>query len=389
MSFPKYHLVSMVRGEENMESLTYSIKSTPTSSGFDVFGTILFGTIASILFLLSIYFFSLGAEYVVLGMFCFLFAFGFGLVSLNAHKSHKKRKLSEYQLAISEKGMEETFTYGNKSRHKFTPILKIDHVLIGNYVGRALTKNESVIRTRGVLIAIMHGQHTSFCQIFDDDERNSWIKFLIKYNFNAYYTEYDLTEAYDIHETDVGDNHGEKIDFRRVEGKPLEKLNLSQLPSLGQSVSNNRFKTWSYTDKNKAEKRKAVKTKKVDYIVTCLFFVLSIILGGFIMPSLPVDNGELVFNGSASLFITGILLIPPLFVYWRDFTKWYMPLVYCLVTLTGTILSVSIVSLFMEFSPPYTDIINIYIFSLLLCWYLLLGAVKLLKSLFLYVKRWF
>lgn len=214
------------------------------------------------------------------------------------------------------------------------------------------------------------------CPFPEEKEFHDWITRLQDKGCPLFKTEYDLRPA-------LTARVDYEVDFSKVEGDPW--LGSYSYPSFGDEKTTNPFLPWEHGAKKREgiEENKRMQTKKWEKRVFWLLLGYALIVGGIIMPIYPLDEDGILAIDTTFIFsvLLFYVLIPFLLVFWRSFTKWYLPLLYFIVVAAGNSFAVFLISLFIDIPSLYLSIISINIFVLLFGWipsFLLIKTAKIL-----------
>ncbi|MUV38820.1 hypothetical protein JNUCC1_02691 [Lentibacillus sp. JNUCC-1] len=155
-------------------------------------------------------------------------------------------------------------------------------------------------------------------------------------------------------------------------------------------MHSNPFTEWQDEDIKEMKKNRIRKrSRRVDWYVTAAIFIYALFTGAVILPQVPLDDGT--FDVASDLFFSAVLLvnllIPVIFVYWRSYTKWYMPFSYFLSASFGNCLALVLVHLFSSGPSLYGAALFTNVMFLILLWYPALAIIKLAKVVIMFIYR--
>ncbi|GAA0606990.1 hypothetical protein GCM10009001_25330 [Virgibacillus siamensis] len=315
-----------------------------------------------------------------LRILCIIVAAIFGVLALFVHWFSKDGEV-ETHFELNETGIHE-YAINHKTRKESEYHLlfeDIDKVLIGNYVNHInFPTGQGVDFNRfGALIILINGAESYFEKAENMDEFNDWVTRLEDKQCPIYFTDYNLAPA-------LRDRSTHYVDFTKIKGVPWSDI--TEPPPVGQESRRNPFLTWEHEGelKDPGEKERKEVTRKAEKLSVIALFVYALFAGAVILPGLPLDGEGAYETSSTILFgITMVnILIPSVLVYWRNYTKWRLPLQYLVVAIIGNSIALLIISLVTHADFVFWPILVMNVTNLLLGWFPALIAVKMIKVIF-------
>lgn len=330
----------------------------------------LFQDSTDLFFVISLFFFGL-----IAAGFAYLFIYSKKIVD-RYELSYELNEKGYFQKQIDhKKGTEESINI---------PFETIREIVVGNNVNKR-DKKEYYL---GALMVLKHEKdEVFFREFFDESELNDWISRYQDKGCPLFKTEYDLYPAYmNIGKYDV--------DFNKLHGEAWDGKSFAE--NLGARSRINPYQRWEPSTKKIHEdtikKQKKKYTKKWEIRIGLLLLGYALIIGSTVMPWLPL-NEDGSFWKENILFTIGVvgvnMLTPLLFVFWRPYTHWFIPLIYFGILFAGNSVAVCIVSLFADVPGLYMIIFALNLLILLISWipgYIIIKTVKGIIALFRKVK---
>ncbi|MFD1412377.1 hypothetical protein [Oceanobacillus jeddahense] len=298
----------------------------------------------------------------------------------------KKMKRYEVDYELNEQGyfqVKRDLRTGTKENIA-VPFDSIHEIIVGNnMIDRS--QYRVVQFYTGAFMVLKYGDNQiCFIEFFDNNELYQWIDRFHDKGIPLFQTYHDLRPAY-------LDAQKMSADFNQLEGKPWNGKNLPI--TLGETIQGNPFPPWEPESEKASDKQKPdmdirEQTKKWEFRTGVVLFIYAVILGFTVMPWQPVDEDNVWVMGS--LFILGVfilnILLPIILVFWRSYTKWYLPIVYFAVMLIGHSLPVWFVSLFVDTPPLLLTVFSFDLLVFLFGWIPGFILVKILKGIYHFLK---
>src|SRR5690625_3998759 len=229
-----------------------------------------------------------------------------------------------YRYELTNEGLHQQWLHKPTSQEtkQFVPFDEIDQVLIGIYAERVrIPDSKNYFRYHAMLI-IMHNDEYFIEKFLSADDLQEWIKRLKGNVANLQYTNYDLYEAYYA-------QFYTKIDFSKIEGnkqdcvshligrETLKNILFSWQPEGIEEAIYAQEKITNISDVRRAEKR-------TNWILLFYNFLFAV----FILGGTPLEKDNIIEITDAILVVhlLLIILISCILVFWRRFTKWYLPI---------------------------------------------------------------
>lgn len=358
------------------EPIHRSNKTTEREKGCFAFFTWMF--ILGAIILLGIMVFSENDNVRIL---CIVGAVIFGALALFVNWFSKVGQDVEKHFELNETGIHE-YAINHKTGKKAEYHLlfeDIDKVLIGNYVNHIeYPSGQGIDFNRfGALIIIMSGEELYFERVMEMDLFNEWVVRLMDKQCPLYFTEYNLSPA-------LGERSTHYVDFRKIVGVPWNDV--TEPPPVGQESRRNPFLNWEHGGelKDPTENETKEHAKKAEKITAISLFVYALFAGAVILPGMPLD-GEGAYKDN-NLILLGVtlvnVLVPSILVYWRKFTKWYLPFKHLLTVTIGNSLALLMISSLTNDAFVFEPILILNLTNLLIGWYPALFAIKIIRVVF-------
>lgn len=369
--------------EVSHEPLLYTNQPQTAAKVFSYILMLIFGLPAVAALSIGVYWLFLGNDLWIASIFLIPVGLLLGLIAWVAYDQNIREKEIKYEFVLNEKGIQEKRYYLKKNKIKENHIVfeDMDKVLVGNYVDRMPGLHTLDYYKFGVLVIIMYKNNYFFQCIYKADEFNEWLIRLVYKNVPVYYTSYDLKQSF-IDQTEYD------VDFSKIIGVPWEDI--ETLPPIEYEMASNPFTEWQdeqiETLKKNAEQKN---TSRMDRYVTSAIFLYAFFAGGVIMPQLPLgSDGMFVVSDLWLLAVLLVnLIIPITLVYWRSYTKWYMPLIYFLVASVGNSVALFLVGLLSSVPPLYGSVVLTNVVLLIFLWYPALIIMKIAKMIFSFIYK--
>ncbi|SES90882.1 hypothetical protein SAMN05216389_103140 [Oceanobacillus limi] len=340
-------------------------------------GRRLFYVIFSVCVMMAIFFLVLGIYLVAIdpNVWGLLFLFIFMAVAMGIVASFfypKRRQVYHYEL--NDSGLHQYWenTKTGETYEVHFLFEDIDEVIIGIAANRVhVPKRRDFYRFDGQLIISSQGRYFME-RVYSSEQLNEWVIRLKNHVPNITYTEANLLEALEARAYT-------EIDFSRIQGTSDDVVS----KHIGKESVRNLFASWLPEDmeeKAQAEKEKQLRanTKKAEKQTYLSLLVFSIFMGLFLLPNAPVDEDNFIEITDRILIVYGIyLFIPVILLFFRSYTKWYNPLLCCLVTAFGLGIGMTVAAFVVEI-PSFGSIVMLGALSLLF-WILAYVVAKLFK----------
>lgn len=371
-------------GEVSHKPLRYTNQPQKPAKTLGYVVLILFGLGSIGALIIGVYLLFLGNDYWIASCFSIPVGLILGWIAWVAYSQNVREKNITHEFLLNENGIDEKWHNKTKNKVKENQIAfgDINKVLIGNYVDRMIgTEGMRDYFRFGVLVIVMYKNKYFFQRIFKANELTEWLIRMSDKNVPLYYTAYDLKQAFlDYTQFDV--------DFSKIEGTPWREID--QAPPVEHEMIQNPFTEWQEEDIEELKKNTTQKqTRKMERYVTAAIFFYALFTGSVIMPQIPLEDG--IFAVTFDLFLLTVflvnLLIPVVFVYWRSYTKWYMPFSYFLVASAGNCLVLFLVHLFSSVPPLYGAALFTNVMLLIFLWYPTLIIMKIAKVVFRFIYK--
>ncbi|WP_010096117.1 hypothetical protein [Ornithinibacillus scapharcae] len=359
------------------EPLQYSSKMPKTGFYLNLVLAVIFGLLTLALAIATIYWYILGGDFLIPAIFCTFVVIVLvsipwvSVATINRYVNH----VSEFVLHENGIAIKHIHKTKNKVEEKHIGFDEMNKVLIGNLRGKYLNLHKTSFDILGVLLIIMHQDGNFYQRLYDAEELEDWLLRLKDKGIPIYYTEYDLTIAYDS-------TASYDVDFNQIEGIPWDGERLPVPIPLTMNQTSKPYIIWKDEKVEQLkEKDQRRRTKRAEFLVIIMLFLYALFAGAVIMPSVPLlEDNTFEFEEKILLGVVLVnMVIPFLFVYWRKYTKWYMPIVYVLVGSIGNCLSLF---LFSEIPDLYEAAIIVNLFTLIIGWYPILLIVKICKAIY-------
>lgn len=291
-----------------------------------------------------------------------------------------------YKYQLKENGLYQQWINNvtKEETEKFMPLHEISDVIVGIYADRIPTDKKDFYRYNALLILI-HNEDYFFERFLSVEDSQKWIDRLKEKVPEIRYTTDDLSDAFRA-------QYYTKIDFSQIEGCANDN---ELLKYIGVETYQNRLHIWKPegVDEQIHAKQKDTlrpRTLKVEKMTFWIIFFYNLLFTVFLLPKIPIDDDH--FVEATMMLLLGYFvvnfLIPTLFVFWRKFTRWYVPLLFIVANLIGLFTGLT-------FSYIITDALFNYESVLLLAgcmlvlWFSALITVQLSKRIlhFLYKRN--
>src|SRR5690606_16727092 len=357
--------------------ITYSNEVKPTTTGY-LFSA-LFGVPAICSVILGIYLASMDGDWWVLAFFVPVAV----ILGFFAYTGLPIQRKVIYRYELDDERILEQWenTKTGETKQKIIPYTQVNKVLIGINPVHIIVRNSSMngslryYRFEAILF-ILHGDGMFIETFSSARDLENWIDKL-KDKVSITYTQQDLSQA-------LRSRGYVDIDFSEVEGSSNNIVS----EHVGKELSNNPFPAWmpEGVQEDVEETKAAINrsnTKKAEKWTSIILFFYAIISAALILPGTPLDaDGLIEFTDAILLGYLGVnLLIPCILVFFRQFSKWYNPIVFFLIVSIGNMIGIFLVSFFSDFPSMYGSIFLLNFFNLILWTCSMIGA-KLIKLLF-------
>ncbi|HLR51621.1 MAG TPA: DUF2427 domain-containing protein [Candidatus Avamphibacillus sp.] len=297
---------------------------------------------------------------------------GFLAVKLYPDKSLKK--IYKHHFELDENGIYEEYIDPETEQveeKQSIPFSSVHRILVGNFVMEYDTKKRSSKKSYECsAIMIIEHENGNYLRIFNNmDEFKNWLPRFLDKDCLVVKTEYNLAPAF--YEIDQDD-----IDFSEITGEPWSADTI--YPPIGDKSLKSPFVTWEYNKAKQADsleenqkkaKQKIQRTRKWENRTMLALAAMSFMIGVFIFPFTPVeDNGALTLTYTMILIMAFMILYPICLVFWRSHTRWYLPILYFIVT-AGVGTGIFLLFSFILNSPvSYIRVGQFYMFVTVIGW---------------------
>lgn len=300
------------------------------------------------------------------------------------------KRLPTYQYELDESGIHESIVDPETEEVSQThiPFQAIHRVLIGNFVQKHKgIRLFSASHHEYVALMVIEHDNGQYMHIFETvDEFENWLPRFLHQDFPVVQTDYDLAPAFDRLE-------GDDLHFYDVPGERWEAD--TPYPPIGEKSIRNRFKPWEVrsTYQPDVEKAKGVEktkeadkndkkphTKKWENRSLVALALISFLIVGLFFPFTPVsDDGSFIKTGMMRIIMGILIILPVITVFWRPYTRWYLPVLYFFV---ATIVGLGIYgfeTLLTDLSFPYFRVIQFFAWLTIVWWvpaFILLKVIR-------------
>ncbi len=257
----------------------------------------------------------------------------------------------------------------------------IEDVIVGiyaDYIRMPREQGISFYRFEALLIIKYDGGKYFFERFWNKDDLHQWIARMEGKVPAIYYTDYDLKEA--LHARIYTE-----VDFTKV---PVTTVDVVS-EHLSKDKTRNPFTSWLPEDvkkivqekeeeiKKKTTNPKTIKAEKITFIAISIFNVL---IAAIYIPTVPYDAEGYMEMTAGIIFGYFLinLLIPLLFVFWRNKTKWYLPFQLVFYAVISNTIGLILASITTDYAPDYDYLVVLNFFNIIL-WVGSFVLVKLIK----------
>lgn len=131
------------------------------------------------------------------------------------------------------------------------------------------------------------------------------------------------------------------------------------------------------------------RTRQAEKWTMWALFLYNLLFALFIFPIVPVDQSRIVELSELVLlgYVIANVLIPVVFVFWRSFTRWYLPLLFAVVTLAGNMIGVLGALWIHDFPFMFASLFILQALTIVL-WTVAMIHIKLLKLIRIFLRDW-
>lgn len=295
----------------------------------------------------------------------------------------QKKYLERYEIfyELNEKGYFQTAIDHKAGQREETSILfdSVWEVIIGNSIKES-SSNKKLYYAGKLMVFKYKDDQYYMREFFNEEEFYDWTARFQDKGLPLFQTDDDLRPA-------LLERQKYHTDFNQLKGEPWNGEEFPQ--KIGRKIYKNPFHPWE-PDEKKPEISLRKKTRKWEIRIGILLLAYAFILGLTVLPWQPVADDN-TFWEIGILFVIGVyginILLPIITVFWRAYTKWFLPFIYFVILFAGHSIPVWIISIFTDIPPLGIFIFATEIIILLFGWipgYILL---KVGKGIFMFIRK--
>ncbi|WP_080873884.1 hypothetical protein [Oceanobacillus timonensis] len=294
----------------------------------------------------------------------------------------QKKNIERYEInyELNENGYFQTIIdYKTGEKEEIAMLFdSIREVIVGNNIKESYSNEHQHYVGKLMVFKYIDDQYY-IREFFNEEEFYNWVARFQDKGVSFFQTDYDLRPAFLKRQK-------YQTDFNQLEGEPWDGKKFPQ--KIGRKIGKNRFLPWKPHEKQPVITVKQ-RTRKWEIRIGILLLVYALILGVTVLPWQPVDDDNAYWE-IGILFIFGVIginiLLPIISVFWRAYTKWFLPFFYFLIIMAGHSIPAWIISLFTENPPMIIFIISTNII-ILIGWVPVYILLKAGRGIFILIRK--
>ena len=259
----------------------------------------------------------------------------------------------------------------------------VNQVLIGLYVDEGFIPSSEILYRVHALIVVFHEKRMYFKRCRRLEEFIYWVDRFEENDCLVRYTTYDLSSAFHAHQY-------VPVDFSRVPYTDEDVVS----SVLGTETTTAEWGEWhcehTYDEVRELCRAQTVtRTRIAETFSFVYLFLYNIIIGCFLFPLAPIhSSGIIVFTDMIIVtFVCMNVLVPIVCVFWRRFTRRFLPCMYTFISFCGgfigVVLTLNISNIFLVIG----SLLIIYAVNFFL-WSIGMIGIKLCKLAIWFIRGW-
>ncbi len=288
-----------------------------------------------------------------------------------------------YRYEVKADGLFQQWIYAGELTELFIPFADMDLVLIGMVEDKTFLPGGRKMYQYHALLVIQSEDDYFFKKFTRKTEFDQWMNRFQGKVPAIQYTTMNLEKAFSARKY-------MKIDFAQA---PMHDRDIVS-DYIGAETYTSLLENWEPRGMCEGvleshRKKSVPRTRKAERWTMRGLFVYNLLFALFVFPIIPVDQNGLVELSETVLigYVIVNVIVPTAFVFWRSFTRWYLPLLFAVVTLAGNMIGVLGALWIQDFPFMFASLFILHAFTIVL-WTVALIHIKLLKLIRIFLRDW-